>query len=199
MSEAVNMMPVAGAAEVAPPGRCLAEARQGQGLTCADVARQLKLSVWQVEALEAGRYHQLPGPIFVRGFIRNYARLLKLDPDALLRAGGDSLQQPVARRDTPPSQDIPFPGQEASRWPLYGAGVAVIVGALAIYEFFWNEPGAKTPQPDVVASTSAAVPARSARASVPAPTPDGVAQTGREAFVATVPATPHAPAPTVAA
>ena len=71
MNDAVNMMAAAGETEIASPGRRLAEARQAQNLTTADVARQLKLSVWQVDALEAGRYHQLPGPIFVRGFIRN--------------------------------------------------------------------------------------------------------------------------------
>ena len=56
---------------ITAPGQRLAEARQTQNLTPADVARQLKLSVWQVEALEAGNYEQLPGPIYVRGFIRN--------------------------------------------------------------------------------------------------------------------------------
>ena len=72
----------AGLAHTALGGR-LAEARKAQNLTTADVARQLKLSVWQVEALEAGGYQRLPGPIFVRGFIRNYARLVKLDPNEL--------------------------------------------------------------------------------------------------------------------
>ena len=61
------------------PGELLAQAREKAGFSTADVARQLKLSVGQVEALEAGQFERLPGSVFVRGFIRNYARLVKLD------------------------------------------------------------------------------------------------------------------------
>ncbi|HET9403267.1 MAG TPA: RodZ domain-containing protein, partial [Burkholderiales bacterium] len=131
----------AGPAHTAPGGR-LAEARRVQNLTPADVARQLKLSVWQVDALEAGRYQQLPGPIFVRGFIRNYARLVKLDPNELLRAAGDSIPQAAARPEMPPSQDIPFPAGNRTRWPELAGAAAILVGLLAAYEFYWNEPEA---------------------------------------------------------
>jgi len=132
--------PPGGAQQAVVPGGRLSEARQAQSLAAADIARQLKLSVWQVEALEAGRYQQLPGPIFVRGFIRNYARLVKLDPEELLRAAGDSLPQSVPSPETPPSRDIPFPTSHSPRWPKYAAAAVAIFGALAVYEFFWNEP-----------------------------------------------------------
>ena len=59
------------------PGVRLARARETLKLGTADVARQLKLSIGQVEALEAGQFERLPGAVFVRGFIRNYARLVK--------------------------------------------------------------------------------------------------------------------------
>src|SRR5690348_14709964 len=86
MSMAETLQSSGGGGDSVSPGARLAEARQAQNLAPADVARQLKLSVWQVEALEAGLYQQLPGPVFVRGFIRNYARIVKLDPEELLRA-----------------------------------------------------------------------------------------------------------------
>lgn len=127
------------------PGERLAEARRVQNLVPADIARQLKLSVWQVEALESGHYQQLPGPIFVRGFIRNYAKLVKLDPDELLRAAGDSLLQSVPRPERPPSQNIPFPTPSRPRWPIFALTAAILVGMLAIYEFHWNEAEHKTP------------------------------------------------------
>lgn len=124
----------------AAAGKRLSEARRAQNLAATDVARQLKLSLWQVEALEEGRYQQLPGPIFVRGFIRNYARLVKLDPEELLREAGSSLPQQAARSESPPSRDIPFPTEHVSRWPKYAAAAGVIFVALAVYEFVWNEP-----------------------------------------------------------
>lgn len=199
MSEAVDMMPVAAATESVAPGRRLAEARQAHNLTPADVARQLKFSVWQVDALEAGRYHQLPGAIFVRGFIRNYARLVKLDAGELLLAAGDTLPQPAARREAPPSRDIPFPSQEAPRWPLYAAAAIGIVGALAIYEFYWNEPEAKVAQPAAVASTFKAAPENTASASTPAPISGTEAPAAQEPAAAAAVAAPREHASTTPA
>lgn len=120
-------------------GARLSEARQAQNLATGDVARRLKLSVGQVEALEAGRFDDLPGPVFVRGFIRNYAKLVKLDPDELLQAAADSLPQVVPRPDVPPSPNIPFPSTEKQRWPRFALVIVVIVGLLAVYEFSYNE------------------------------------------------------------
>lgn len=65
-------------------GKALAEARERSGLTVADVARQLRLSTRQIEALEANDNANLPGDTFRRGFIRNYAKLLQIDPEPLL-------------------------------------------------------------------------------------------------------------------
>jgi cytoskeleton protein RodZ len=139
---------------VDPPGARFSEARRVQNLTTADIARRLKLTVWQVEALESGQYQRLPGPIFVRGFIRNYARLLKLDPEELLQAAADSMPQPAPRSETPPSPDIPFPTATTRHWPRFAIASAAIVGLLAIYEFFWAEPEPETvaTQPFVEAS-----------------------------------------------
>jgi len=161
MNEAGDVQAVEAAGP--PPGGQLAEARQAQNLTPADVARQLKLSVWQVEALESGRFEQLPGPIFVRGFIRNYARLLKIDPNELLRALGDRIPQSAPRTAAAPSPDIPFPVASRQRWPALAAVVAVVVGLLAAYEFYWNEP-----EPRPVRADAAAAPA-------PAPQPEPAA------------------------
>lgn len=118
------------------PGARLAEARERLKLSAADVGRQLKLSVAQVEALETDQFDRLPGSVFVRGFIRNYARLVKLDPEDLLQAAGDRLPQQASRPETPPSQDIPFPSGFPRRWPKYAWIATVLVAALAFYEFF---------------------------------------------------------------
>ena len=170
----------AGLAHTALGGR-LAEARKAQNLTTADVARQLKLSVWQVEALEAGGYQRLPGPIFVRGFIRNYARLVKLDPNELLHAAGDSLPQTVARPELPPSQDIPFPTERRARWPVPAAAAVIIVGLLAVYEFYWNEPEAPVTQAIAVSPAPAVQPKKSEGVQA-APQPVGDTRTDQSAI-----------------
>jgi len=158
----------------ATPGTRLGRAREAQNLTAADVARRLKLSVWQIEALESGRYDQLPGPVFVRGFIRNYARLLKLDPEDLLHVVAGNLPQAASRREAPPSPDIPFPSSTGWRWQKYAIGAAVVVTVLAVYEFYWNEPE-KEAEPPVAAisdppAPSSPQPAASAQSAPPAAT-----------------------------
>lgn len=179
----------AAAADDGTPGERLARAREAQGLSTGDVARRLKLSVWQIEALESGNYAPLPGAIFVRGFIRNYARLLKLDAEALLEAAAGSLPHASPSPETPPSRDIPFPSGEPRRWRKFGIAAAVIVGLLAIYEFYWDEPATVVTQPeDVVAKAPAAkratprpAPARSAPAKRPPETAVASAAAARDA------------------
>lgn len=71
-------------AEESRAGESLRRTREAQGLSIPEVAHALKLNPRQIEALEAGRFDLLPGFAFTRGFLRNYARLLKIDPAPLL-------------------------------------------------------------------------------------------------------------------
>lgn len=65
-------------------GQELREAREKTGMTVSDVARALKLSLNQVDSLEADDWQSLPGKTIIRGFVRNYARLLGLDSNHLM-------------------------------------------------------------------------------------------------------------------
>jgi len=138
------------------PGAAMTAAREALNLSVAEAARQLKLSVSQVEALEEGAYEKLPGPVFVRGFIRNYARLLKLDPEEMLRSAEPGLPSQPPGEETPPSKNIPFPPAKTRRWPGYAAGMLLLIGGLAAYELYWNESEftvvKRAPAPRVVES-----------------------------------------------
>jgi len=68
------------------PGVRLKAGRERAGLAVEEVARQLNLLEWQVIALEEDRYEKFSGDLFVKGYLRNYARLLKLDVDWMLNA-----------------------------------------------------------------------------------------------------------------
>ncbi len=124
--------------ESAAPGAVLAAARATEKLSVAEVARHLKLSVAQVEALETGEFERLPGPVFVRGFVRNYARLLKLDPEDLLRGVEPELVTQPSSPETPPSKDIPFPPPPPRRWPALALLALLVVLVLAVHEFYWS-------------------------------------------------------------
>lgn len=172
------------------PGELLAQAREKAKLSTADVARQLKLSIGQVEALEAGQFERLPGSVFVRGFIRNYARLVKLDPDHLLAAAGDRLPRHVARPEAPPSQNIPFPSSRPRRWAKYAWTVAVILVALAAYEFLVSDEDA------VVTTHPVDVAQAPNQASQPTDSAPQPADTARRAADSAPQSTNSAPRPT---
>jgi len=164
------------------PGPLLAAARTAQNLSVADVARQLKLSASQVTALEAGEYERLPGPVFVRGFVRNYARLLKMDPDRLLAMVSDLPGQDVPHA-MPTARGVPFPSKTERRWPRALMVVMLLaVVALGAYEFYGDGRGVevqtKTVAPAAVQET--APPPAPAAASEPAAPPVQAASTSPE-------------------
>lgn len=66
------------------PGATLRAAREAKGLLPEAVAQVTRFSVCQVEALERDDYARLPGITAVRGFVRSYAKFLKLDATPLL-------------------------------------------------------------------------------------------------------------------
>lgn len=67
-------------------GAKLRSARIAQDLSTLAVAKQLRLSNNQIDALEQDDFAALPEPPIVRGFIRNYAKLLKIPADTMLIA-----------------------------------------------------------------------------------------------------------------
>ena len=73
------------------PGEQLRNARQGYRWSVEDVAANLNLTVEMVRALESGDTEALPGPTFVRGYLRAYARLMEIDESTVL-AGADDAQ-----------------------------------------------------------------------------------------------------------
>lgn len=142
MSEAESPVEPAAIAPEQRPGRTLAEARGRRNQTIAEVAQQLKLSATQVEALEADDYARLPGPVFVRGFVRNYARLMELDSEPLVAGLTLPQDQTAAGAAVPHSHNIPFPDGRGPRWPIYAAAIAVLAGLVVLFEFIFSGPPA---------------------------------------------------------
>jgi cytoskeletal protein RodZ len=58
--------------------------RVGKGLAIDDISRDTRIAPRFLEAIETDDYSSLPGLVFTRNFVRQYALILKLDPDPLL-------------------------------------------------------------------------------------------------------------------
>jgi len=66
-------------------GAKLRDARVGRGMSLDDIAQITKIPRATLTAIEAGQHAGLPATVFVRGFIRSYARAVGLDPAPLVR------------------------------------------------------------------------------------------------------------------
>lgn len=105
--------------ENGPVGAALLRIREARGLSREDAARALKLNVRQIQAIESDDFRNLGGTVFVRGFVRNYARFLQLDVDAVLRALDHQISLPQTELRMPENVNVTMPRAEGSRPMLW--------------------------------------------------------------------------------
>lgn len=90
----------AGGDERAALGARLRRQRESRSLSVPDVSKVTKIPEKSVLLLEAGSFDDLPGDVFVRGFIRSYCKSVGLDADTTLRDYGELIERsPRARRE----------------------------------------------------------------------------------------------------
>jgi cytoskeletal protein RodZ len=80
-------------------GAALREARERRGISLEELARTTKISVATLRALERNQVDHLPGGIFLRGFLREYARQVELDPE-------DTVRRYLAQFERPPAAAV---------------------------------------------------------------------------------------------
>ncbi|HET6655019.1 MAG TPA: RodZ family helix-turn-helix domain-containing protein [Gammaproteobacteria bacterium] len=120
------------AGEALPIGQRLRAGRERVSLSEAQVAQALNLDQSVVHALEAGDFDSLGAPIFVKGHLRNYARLVKIDPAEIIAA------YEVLERTAPP--DLPARsarGVKMDEHGGWGSRIAWLVLALIVAALGW--------------------------------------------------------------
>lgn len=121
------------------PGAILAAERERQGLSRADIAQRLHMSVSQVEALESADYERLPRGTFLRGFTRNYARVVGLDGAALVELLSEDAPPSRSPGIVVPSQNIRFDplGARLANPYVKAAGIAAVAIVLGFAAMYW--------------------------------------------------------------
>lgn len=204
MNEAVVGAGESVAGEPASRPILLKEVREASGLHIAALAAALKVPVKKLEALEAGRYSELPDMTFARALASSACRQLKVDPTPILR------QIPVGSSpklgDRGPSLNAPYnagyDGGSANplSWlsrPALLAAIALLLGALVIVFL----PKAEAP-PVASAAVESPAPAPAAEATaaqdpsvVPAPGGESMSSPSAPLVDPVVTAPSAAPAP----
>jgi cytoskeleton protein RodZ len=114
-------------------GEVLAAARKEKSLTIWQVADQIHIRQQYLVDLEEGRLDDLPGRVYILGFIRTYARLLDLDGEELIRRVSALPNGSGYMRSQAPT---PIPAEEEPKFPvLIFSAVFVVIVAIAGYFF----------------------------------------------------------------
>ena len=121
------------------PGELLRIERERVGFSSDEVASHLHLSKSTLGYLEAGRFDRLPGDTFTRGYIRSYARLLKLDPAVMALhydrfVGSDRSAARVA-----PLNRVAVAPRRSARWIMTLSTVLIIASMLALGLWWWDD------------------------------------------------------------
>src|SRR5579871_1783919 len=141
-------------------GETLRRERLRTGLDLDKIAQDTKISVRTLELIEANQFEKLPGGVFARSFVRQYARAVGVDEDEIVSE--------LEKMLTPPPDPLPTM-QEATRqpeiyvprvtrWSSAGSGlpsnsslpalglvVLVIIACGAAYT--WFQKSARAPAP----------------------------------------------------
>lgn len=168
-------------------GAQLREAREAQGLSVDEVATRLRLMQRQIEAMESDDFNSLGQPVFARGFVRNYARLLDVAPELFLEqmTGAPEVKIETTTAPVPPSSNW-----FASPW-LLGLLVGLLLLLAVPVGLYWWLNSAPEDEPVAVTSKQdASVKPVPAKQMVPAPAPAPVVPTPAEVPPETVDATP---------
>jgi cytoskeletal protein RodZ len=130
-------------------GEWLKRQREVREISLREVSDTTKINLRYLEALEDNRFSALPAPVFARGFLREYARFVGLDPDEVLN------YYDAAQSAEPESEARPRPRRlrSSTQW-LYGLvltlGVAALFGVVAAMSF-WAERRPQRVEPPPIA------------------------------------------------
>lgn len=153
-------------------GELLRDTRQAKGLSLEEVERDTRINRLYLEALEAEHFDALPAPVYVRGFMRSYARYLELDPEEAARSVPTDLPRPAGLepmpglRRTPSGRSLPSIDPRVLLAAI--AGIAVLVALWFFASSLGGGTGLSIPPPATPAAGGVAEPADRPPLRVPA-------------------------------
>lgn len=151
-------------------GETLQREREAKGLSIKAVMEATKISRVIILALESGDRSALPHPVYTKGFVKSYARLLGLDPDELAMVVDREyqLEQPEAgdlSYDVAPTAGKAFQDNESGKsrkrsvWPSILVVVALGCAAVILVLNLNKAKTPETPAPEAAPAGEAVAPA----------------------------------------
>jgi cytoskeletal protein RodZ len=174
-------------------------AREARHLSFSDVSEQIHIRSVYLQSIEDEDWGAIAAPVYVRGFVRTYARFLGLDAESAVQhynaAIGDAgIGDPAAGASRPVnvtrSSITPGPREDVRRgpslWIWLGGGVAAILVAFVVITYVQSQTGSGDRQPVARASSPARAAASAAARPVESAAPSAdPAAAGRSLVVRT--------------
>lgn len=113
-------------------GRRLKEARNKKGWSLQQVSERIHVATRYLDSIENGDMTGVPAPVYIRGFVINYARVLGLDEEAILRllAHDDTILDAVPRPLSPTSRAAAREKARVSVLPDWRRNLLIIAGVI---------------------------------------------------------------------
>lgn len=121
------------------PGTALRAMREARGLSLSEVSARIKYSAVQLGFLESEQWARLPEGVPLRGLVRNYARFLETDVDAILRllddeVGAVRVYPSVSLNQRPlPQTGLPVHGEPVRRTWAWLLLILILLGVAGLY------------------------------------------------------------------
>jgi cytoskeleton protein RodZ len=125
------------AIDTTSPGGRLRLIREQNHMSIKHVADRLYLDARVIEALEANKYEKLPPTIFVRGYLRNYAKLMDISPESIMASFEENQKKLLT-----PSLTAPFKKEKQASgndlWPTVVTIVVIVtlMTLIALWQFY---------------------------------------------------------------
>lgn len=118
-------------------GQILKQEREAKFYTLDEVEKATKIRQELLEALEAGKYEKLPPPTFIQGFIKNYAKFLRLDSVKLLAIFRRDFENKLKREDVLDAFANPLDLEKLRITPTRVLGTVIILIVLIFFTYLW--------------------------------------------------------------
>jgi cytoskeleton protein RodZ len=179
-------------------GEVLREARRRKGVTLAQAEKVTRIQAKYLKALEDEDYESLPGHVYAKGYLRNYAQYLSLDPDKVMQlypsyfSGASNLQpdEPIL-----PPATKPLPAR-ARRVPSFAVILAFVILAGVVFAWVYSAllgPSNIVPTPTIPVPTPTEVIIQPTGAPVSAVSPVSAASTVTATTQPAEPTATHGP------